>query len=100
MTAVQSPILTPEIEHGNTNSFLQLAMTALRLSSQKNKQQQTADFYQSTKIINELQVISLDEVSYHDHKSDCWIIIYDRVYDITNFLRMVSIILLIVIKLD
>lgn len=31
------------------------------------------------------RVITLDEVALHDTPSDCWIIIYDRVYDITDF---------------
>jgi cytochrome b involved in lipid metabolism len=34
--------------------------------------------------------ISLDEVSNHDSLDDCWIILYDRVYDVTNFLSSVS----------
>lgn len=37
-----------------------------------------------------LKHISLDEVLYHDSSDDCWIIIYDRVYDVTDFLRQVS----------
>jgi len=28
----------------------------------------------------------LEEVSSHDQVSDCWLIIYDRVYDVTDFL--------------
>ncbi|ENN76258.1 cytochrome b5 [Dendroctonus ponderosae] len=31
--------------------------------------------------------ISLQEVSWHDTFNDCWIVIYDRVYDITDFLN-------------
>lgn len=31
--------------------------------------------------------ITLDEVSQHDMCHDCWIVIYDRVYDVTNFLN-------------
>ncbi|XP_063701439.1 cytochrome b5 type B-like [Culicoides brevitarsis] len=31
---------------------------------------------------------SLKEVSMHDSWEDCWIIIYDRVYDITKFLEL------------
>lgn len=34
--------------------------------------------------------ISLETVSFHDNKRDCWIVIYDRIYDITNFLDEVS----------
>ncbi|KAL3283525.1 hypothetical protein HHI36_006664 [Cryptolaemus montrouzieri] len=30
--------------------------------------------------------ITLEEVLWHDTRKDCWMIIYDRVYDITEFL--------------
>ncbi|VVC99875.1 uncharacterized protein LOC126969136 [Leptidea sinapis] len=32
------------------------------------------------------RVITLAEVSQHDTPSDCWVVIYDRVYDISTFL--------------
>lgn len=31
--------------------------------------------------------ITLEEVAQHDSFDDCWIVIYDRVYDVTQFLR-------------
>lgn len=34
--------------------------------------------------------ISLLEVGQHDSFDDCWVVIYDRVYDITHFLHSVS----------
>lgn len=37
------------------------------------------------------RVITMEEVSCHDSSKDCWIIIYDRVYDVTNFLEEVNI---------
>lgn len=43
-----------------------------------------------SEIDNKLKLISLEEVSDHDCADDCWIIIYDRVYDITDFLDDVS----------
>lgn len=39
---------------------------------------------------NKLTQISMSEISMHDSIDDCWVIIYDRVYDITNFLDQVS----------
>jgi hypothetical protein len=36
--------------------------------------------------------ISLHQVSWHDHCSDCWVVIYDRVYNVTNFLLEVSVV--------
>ncbi|GLG97002.1 Cytochrome b5 [Gryllus bimaculatus] len=34
----------------------------------------------------DLPVVSLSEVAWHDHHDDCWIVVYDRVYDLTPFL--------------
>lgn len=34
-----------------------------------------------------LAEIPLSVVAQHDEYSDCWIVIYDRVYDVTQFLR-------------
>jgi cytochrome b involved in lipid metabolism len=39
---------------------------------------------------DKLNQISLSEVSLHDSPDDCWTVIYDRVYDVTNFLDNVS----------
>lgn len=36
-------------------------------------------------------IISLSEVAEHDSFDDCWIILYDRVYDVTDFLNEVNI---------
>ena len=33
-----------------------------------------------------LEVISLDEVSYHDTKEDGWLVIFDKVYQVTEYL--------------
>ena len=37
-----------------------------------------------------LEVISLEEVSYHCTMEDGWMVIYDKVYEVTEFLRMGS----------
>lgn len=52
-------------------------------------------FYTSEKLkesVNDLKLkhIFLDEVFQHDSPDDCWIIIYDRVYEVTNFMWSVS----------
>lgn len=44
----------------------------------------------TSKVKAELQSvpeITLEEVAHHDSFDDCWIVIYDRVYDVTHFLR-------------
>ncbi|XP_064087712.1 uncharacterized protein LOC135202306 [Macrobrachium nipponense] len=33
-----------------------------------------------------LDVYTLDEVSQHDSYNDCWIILYDKVFDVTQFM--------------
>lgn len=43
----------------------------------------------SEKIISQIHCFSLNEVANHGDASDCWIIIYDRVYRITDFLDKV-----------
>ncbi|XP_035733981.1 cytochrome B5-like protein isoform X1 [Vespa mandarinia] len=37
--------------------------------------------------LGELRCISLDEVAWHDTPNNCWIIIYDYVYDCTELLK-------------
>lgn len=58
-----------------------LAVTALHLSEPTHRvpKQKETD--------NNPPIISLDQVSWHDHCADCWVVIYDRVYDITDFLQ-------------
>jgi len=38
----------------------------------------------------ELPEVSLKEVAFHDSGQDCWIVVYDLVYDVTSFLDLVS----------
>jgi cytochrome b involved in lipid metabolism len=38
-----------------------------------------------------LPVISMDAVAEHDHEDDCWVIFYDLVYDLTDFIREVRV---------
>ena len=37
-----------------------------------------------------LDLISLDEVSYHNTRDDAWIVIYDQVYEMTDYLESSS----------
>lgn len=36
------------------------------------------------------RIISMKEVSWHDEPGDCWVIIFDKVYDVTKFLNEVG----------
>ncbi|XP_032666966.1 nitrate reductase [NADH] 2-like isoform X2 [Odontomachus brunneus] len=36
---------------------------------------------------DELRTIDLDEVAWHDTPDNCWVVIYDYVYDCTEFLK-------------
>ncbi|KAL1379150.1 hypothetical protein pipiens_015113 [Culex pipiens pipiens] len=72
-------------------SFLQLAMTALRLTTSAaanvTKNASISDRNNNNTVRHRKQY-TLDEVSYHDTFGDCWIVLYDRVYDISNFLQV------------
>ncbi|XP_073822458.1 cytochrome b5 [Musca autumnalis] len=60
------------------------ALRIVPLSPAEKKSQQKA----TLKTLNErLPEISLDAVAHHDDYSDCWVVIYDRVYDVTSFLQ-------------
>uniref|UniRef100_A0A1L8DYZ1 Putative fatty acid desaturase 2 n=1 Tax=Nyssomyia neivai TaxID=330878 RepID=A0A1L8DYZ1_9DIPT len=67
-----------------TNNFVQFAMNALRLRRQKPLEDTIVD----TEDEIELPEISLEEVANHDSSTDCWIVIYDRIYDVTKFLKL------------
>lgn len=41
------------------------------------------------------RIITLAEVAFHDTPNDCWVVIYDRVYDISDFLDEVSILMIL-----
>lgn len=41
----------------------------------------------SNKSHDELRTIDLDEVAWHDTPDNCWLVIYDYVYDCTEFLK-------------
>ena len=67
-----------------TKSFLSNTIRSIFLSSA------TSTSGKESEIDKKLKQITLQEVSDHDCYEDCWIIIYDRVYDVTAFLDHVS----------
>lgn len=74
------------LEISSKQELLSLALRTLRFSK--------SNLYpQSTNIVaGERKIISLKEVAHHDTSDDCWIILFDRVYDVTDFLDTVSVI--------
>ncbi|TMW47405.1 hypothetical protein DOY81_007517 [Sarcophaga bullata] len=63
-------------------------LQALRIvspASQQQKQQPPLKVLTAQKA--SLPVIPLEAVAKHDDYSDCWVVIYDRVYDVTSFLQ-------------
>lgn len=81
-----SSTLISVIEKGQ--SVLNKALQTLRWSETKtlsaNCDETNADQEKSR------PVITLKEVVLHDTYDDCWIILYDRVYDVTKFLNEVK----------
>lgn len=73
---------TKEIESSDTTSFLTNTIRSILFS--------TAPKGKESEIDKNLKKISLEEVADHDCADDCWMIIYDRVYELTRFLKEVS----------
>lgn len=64
------------------------ALRSLRL----NKSTSITETDDPDKVLNVKKcrlIISLREVFEHDNYDDCWIVLYDRVYDVTQFLNQV-----------
>lgn len=68
----------------NSTNLMSFAMTALRISVPAKSRKKSLCSGRSKD-----SVISLEEISWHDNEKDCWVVIYDRVYDLTNFLQEV-----------
>ncbi|XP_052898520.1 uncharacterized protein LOC128305214 [Anopheles moucheti] len=84
-TQLQSPIEGSDMVNGNqTATILELAMVALRLTKATGTDGNSNNGHQQRL----RQQITLSEVAYHDCYDDCWIVLYDRVYDVTNFLKL------------
>lgn len=67
------------------------ALRTLRWSKSKTLVSNQND--ETTMVLNHekcRQTITLKEVAEHDSYGDCWIILYDRVYDVTKFLNEVN----------
>lgn len=78
-----SVIKEKSIETSEDINFLKMALASIRIGLTKNTRN-------DIEIKTCLPIITLNEVADHDNMSDCWIILYDRVYDVTEFLYSVS----------
>lgn len=80
----QQEVKLPSTIETSDSDFLSLTMAALHIVNPWAKKwiEKTATNENEPKT----RIITLSEVSCHDSPKDCWVIIYDRVYDITNFL--------------
>ncbi|KAM3964781.1 uncharacterized protein ACR2FA_001172 [Aphomia sociella] len=94
MTALQVPreVNLPAIPTKDSNDLdiMALTMAALRFVNPwtiETKQSQWSEKIEPGTPEAKDRVITLAEVSSHDTPQDCWVVIYDRVYDITTFLE-------------
>ncbi|KPJ12722.1 Cytochrome b5 [Papilio machaon] len=82
------PSPLPVTQNSSEFDFVALTMTALRLVNPwavEAKTQWQARIEPGTPEAKD-RILTLAEVSQHDTPRDCWVVIYDRVYDITTFL--------------
>lgn len=77
------------LEISSNQGILSLALRTLRLSKSILS---SADSIPTDELTGGRRIINLNEVAQHDTIDDCWIILFDRVYDVTNFLDSVSVI--------
>lgn len=75
---------TSVLEISSNQEILTLALRTLRLAKSN------LNTVSTDTVAGERRIISLSEVSNHDTAQDCWIVLFDRVYDVTNFLNTVS----------
>lgn len=88
-TAIRDQI---EIQPKDHNSVLTTALKALQL----NEIDFSIGAIAVPSTVSEMsdekirRIITLDEVAEHATQADCWIVLYDRVYDVTSFLFEVT----------
>lgn len=98
MAAVQTApemnlsVTLPVSEDNTDLNLMAFTMAALRLVNPwaAEKTQQWSSSVEPGSPAAQENVITLAEVSLHDSYNDCWVVIYDRVYDITSFFDEVS----------
>lgn len=79
------------IVKGQVEHHLVTALRTLRWSKSKTF---ISNHNDETMVLNNEKcrlIITLKDVAEHDSYDDCWIVLYDRVYDVTKFLNEVNI---------
>lgn len=90
MSKIQRNIVLATDIKNLVSSQVRMTLTALRIKLQSKTIISSSTFTDlESSSTNNLLQISLKEVSYHDNFHDCWIVVYDRVYDVTKFLDKV-----------
>ncbi|CAG9566691.1 unnamed protein product [Danaus chrysippus] len=84
--SLASPL--PVKQEASEIDIMALTMAALRLVSPWSVEKKPK---WSSKIVPGApeardRILTLAEISHHDTRDDCWVVIYDRVYDISTFL--------------
>ncbi|XP_026757251.1 uncharacterized protein LOC113516944 [Galleria mellonella] len=91
MTTVQVPrevnLPTIPTQEANDLDIMALTMAALRLVNPWTIDTKWTHKIEPGTPEAKDRIITLAEVSCHDTPQDCWVVIYDRVYDITTFLE-------------
>ncbi|XP_066594321.1 uncharacterized protein [Prorops nasuta] len=67
--------------------LLSLSITSMGLEVKKKKELEKNFSSERKDVFEKVPIISLDEVAWHDTADDCWLVIYDYVYDCTQFLK-------------
>lgn len=81
MSLSSAPLAVPQ---NKDLDLMALTMAALRLVNPWVKAE--PEPWQEPREEPKDRIITLAEVSQHDTPRDCWVVIYDRVYDITTFI--------------
>lgn len=78
------PTPLPVQQEQSDIDLMALTMAALRFVNPWSVESKPAQWQTGSPEAKD-RIITLAEVSRHDSPQDCWVVIYDRVYDITTF---------------
>ena len=91
-SAPTSPPTTPEMEQKGSYSYCAMSYDTIPMNSQASSMDSSAGTSGSDEMVpgsgdvHDLTIYSMAEVRKHRDVSDGWMVIYDKVYDVTDFL--------------